>query len=56
MVVSCAVRLTLAPLLEQLPVVGAARLSLMGPPDFSYHTSVFGGNPFVLPGVEAWIK
>ncbi|EFN56893.1 hypothetical protein CHLNCDRAFT_51691 [Chlorella variabilis] len=55
-VVSGAVRLTLAPLLEQLPVVGAARLSLMGPPDFSYHTSVFGGNPFVLPGVEAWIN
>ncbi|KAI3427265.1 hypothetical protein D9Q98_007197 [Chlorella vulgaris] len=55
-VVSGTARLTLAPLIEQLPVVGAVRVSLMGPPDFAYHTSVFGGNPFMLPGVEAWLN
>jgi hypothetical protein len=55
-VVSGTLRLTLAPLLERLPVVAGGRMSLLGAPHFSYHTSIFGGNPFVLPGVEAWIK
>ncbi|PRW61258.1 integral membrane single C2 domain isoform A [Chlorella sorokiniana] len=49
-------RITLSPLLDRLPVVGGARVSLMGPPDFSYRCHVFGGNPFLLPGLEAWLN
>ena len=85
-VVRGSLRLTLGPLLGDLPVVGAARLSLLGVPvaaaaqgcagprchifavrpcpppcpygtaDFSYSTVLLGGNVFVVPGLEAWIK
>ncbi|KAL4458584.1 hypothetical protein ABPG75_013449 [Micractinium tetrahymenae] len=56
MVVRGTLRLTLAPLLSDLPVVGAVRLSFLGPPAFSYTTTVYGGNIFVVPGLEAWIN
>lgn len=49
-------RIICTPLLNTLPVVGGLRVSLMGPPQFSYKTKVFGGNPFFMPGLEAWLK
>ncbi|PRW33926.1 kinesin K39 [Chlorella sorokiniana] len=56
MAVRGSARLTLAPLLGELPVVGAARVSLLGMPAFSYETTLYGGNIFALPGLEAWIN
>ena len=39
---------------RSLPSCPPARLR--HPADFSYRCHVFGGNPFLLPGLEAWLK
>jgi Ca2+-dependent lipid-binding protein len=49
-------RLTLAPLLDSLPVAGAARVCFLEAPAVSYRVSSFGSNPMVVPGLEAWLN
>jgi hypothetical protein len=48
-------RVTLAPLLDRLPVVGAARLAFLEAPTVSYSAAAMGVSPALVPGLEAWL-
>ncbi|KAK9843817.1 hypothetical protein WJX81_007480 [Elliptochloris bilobata] len=50
------VRLSLHPLLNKMPVVGAVKVALVEPPDFSYGLVIQGGDITFLPGLEAWLN
>jgi C2 domain len=49
-------RVIAAPLLSEIPVVGAFRGSFLGPPTISYNVSSFGLSPMFIPGLESWIQ
>jgi len=49
-------RIIAAPLLGEIPVIGAVRASFLGPPTISYNVSSFGLNPMFIPGLENWIQ
>jgi hypothetical protein len=53
--VSGKMRVTMRPLLDRTPVVGAMKFSLVQPPKYHYHLSLYGGDLTLLPGVEAWL-
>lgn len=48
-------RLTLRPLMSQLPLIGAAEVAFTELPKFSFDLSVYGGDVSVLPGLETWL-
>ena len=50
------IRVTISPLLDSLPIVGAVRVSLLEPPSVSYDVSSMGANPLLIPGLEAWLR
>lgn len=43
-------RVTVKPLLDTMPVVGAVNACLLDPPTFTYQLSSFGANPLFIPG------
>jgi hypothetical protein len=49
-------RIIAAPLLGEIPVIGAVRASFLGPPTISYNVSSFGLSPMFIPGLESWIQ
>ncbi|KAH7618895.1 putative Synaptotagmin-3 [Nannochloris sp. 'desiccata'] len=49
-------RIIAAPLLGEIPVIGAIRASFLGPPTISYDVSSFGLSPMFIPGLESWIQ
>eukprot|EP00887_Chlorella_sp_A99_P007894 scaffold20.g7894.t1 len=56
MVIRGKARITVRPLLDEIPVAGGLKVSLMGAPEFSYRTSVLGGNPAFIRGLDSWIN
>ncbi|KAL6775843.1 hypothetical protein ACKKBG_A18715 [Auxenochlorella protothecoides x Auxenochlorella symbiontica] len=56
LVVSGTLRTQLRPLLNEIPVVGAAKVSFLGTPVFSYKVSSYGVNPLFIPGLEHFIN
>ncbi|KAK9812293.1 hypothetical protein WJX73_010507 [Symbiochloris irregularis] len=54
--ISGRVRISMSPLLNRLPVVGALQISLVAQPEFTYNLSVQGGDITFLPGLEAFIN
>ena len=50
------IRVTAAPLLDSIPVVGGFHISFLEPPAISYEVSSFGANPLMLPGLESWMN
>lgn len=48
-------RFCIAPLLDDIPVAGAIKVSLLGVPALTYRIEALGGNPFFLPGLENWL-
>jgi hypothetical protein len=48
-------RVTLAPLLDRLPVAGAARVAFLEAPTVSYSAAAMGVSPALVPGLEAWL-
>jgi Ca2+-dependent lipid-binding protein len=50
------IRIVAAPLLGEIPVIGAVRASFLGPPTISYNVSSFGLSPMFIPGLENWIQ
>jgi hypothetical protein len=49
-------RIIAAPLIGEIPVIGAVRASFLGPPTISYNVSSFGLSPMFIPGLENWIQ
>ncbi|KAK9917790.1 hypothetical protein WJX75_008296 [Coccomyxa subellipsoidea] len=56
LIVNGRLRITLTPLLNDMPIVGAIQVSLVEMPDFSFDLDVLGGDITLLPGLEAWLN
>ncbi|EIE27751.1 hypothetical protein COCSUDRAFT_45975 [Coccomyxa subellipsoidea C-169] len=56
LIVNGRLRITLTPLLNDMPIVGAIQVSLVEMPDFSFDLEVLGGDITLLPGLEAWLN
>ncbi|KAL4444585.1 hypothetical protein ABPG77_002402 [Micractinium sp. CCAP 211/92] len=48
-------RLTLRPLLGNLPLVGSVQMAFTEIPKFAFDLTVYGGDVSVLPGMETWL-
>eukprot|EP00887_Chlorella_sp_A99_P001553 scaffold8.g1553.t1 len=52
-----ALRIELRPLIDDMPLAGAIKLSFISPPSFSYALRVLGGNPLgTIPLLESWAE
>lgn len=49
-------RVVVSPLLREIPVAGAVRVSFLGAPTVSYLVTSLGTNPLMIPGLEAWLN
>lgn len=56
LVVDGTIRAELRPLMNDVPVVGAVKVSLLRAPRFTYRVASLGINPMFLPGLEAMIS
>ncbi|CAK0785413.1 hypothetical protein CVIRNUC_008622 [Coccomyxa viridis] len=56
LIINGRIRMTLSPLLNEMPLVGAMKFSLVQMPDFSFDLDVLGGDVTLLPGLEAWLN
>ncbi|BDA48413.1 Synaptotagmin-2 [Coccomyxa sp. Obi] len=56
LIINGRVRITLTPLLNDMPIIGAIQVSLVEMPDFSFDLEVLGGDITLLPGLEAWLN
>lgn len=56
LVVDGTIRAELRPLMNDVPVVGAVKVSLLRAPRFTYRVASLGINPMFLPGLEAMVS
>ncbi|CAL5224210.1 g6855 [Coccomyxa viridis] len=56
LIINGRLRVTLTPLMNKMPIVGAAQFSLVQMPEFSFDLDVLGGDVTLLPGLEAWLN
>ncbi|KAL3139207.1 hypothetical protein ABBQ32_005978 [Trebouxia sp. C0010 RCD-2024] len=49
------IRLTLKPLMDDIPIVAAIQVAFVEMPNFNFDLTLYGGDIGFLPGLEAWI-
>ncbi|DBA72057.1 TPA: hypothetical protein ACH3X2_010790 [Trebouxia sp. C0005] len=49
------VRITLKPLMDEMPIVAAMQVAFVEMPNFNFDLTLYGGDIGFLPGLEAWI-
>lgn len=49
------VRITMKPLMDELPIVAAMQIAFVEMPNFNFDLTLYGGDIGFLPGLEAWI-
>lgn len=49
------IRLTLKPLMDEMPIVAAMQVAFVEMPNFNFDLTLYGGDIGFLPGLEAWI-
>ena len=55
MIISARARITLKPLIAELPCFGALEVSLVSRPDIDFDLKVLGGDLLSIPGLGSWI-
>ncbi|KAK9807354.1 hypothetical protein WJX73_005591 [Symbiochloris irregularis] len=55
LIVTGRIRLSLKPLIDDLPIVGAIHVAFVEVPKFSLNLTLYGGDISFLPGLEAWL-
>ncbi|KAK9815210.1 hypothetical protein WJX72_000038 [[Myrmecia] bisecta] len=56
LIISGRLRVSLKPLMDEIPIVAAAQISLVEMPKMSFEVTLYGGNVTLLPGLEMWLN